>query len=113
MFSTIIYFRFNQTRKCFMITEQELYHLMFFIRIFYNYLFNEMYSSDVIRAYKGLLKEKEVLEASLSALTSVEKKTEDAGTEDQQNSSEKETESAQSDASANGHPKNNEQVIIF
>lgn len=72
-----------------------------------------MYSSDVIRAYKGLLKEKEVLEASLSALTSVEKKTEDAGTEDQQNSSEKETESAQSDASANGHPKNNEQVIIF
>lgn len=67
---------------------------------------------DVIRAYKGLLKEKEVLEASLSALTSVEKKTEDAGTEDQQNSSEKETESAQSDASANGHPKNNEQNAV-
>lgn len=82
----------------------------FSVNVFYNGLFNQIYSSDVIRAYKGLLKEKEVLEASLSALTSVEKKTEDAGTEVQQNSSEKESESAKSDATANSQQKNNEQV---
>lgn len=71
-----------------------------------------MYFSDVIRAYKGLLKEKEVLEASLSALTSVQTKTENADTEVQQNSTEKENGSAQSEASANSQQKDNEQVII-
>ncbi|XP_042888482.1 GRIP and coiled-coil domain-containing protein 1-like isoform X2 [Penaeus japonicus] len=67
---------------------------------------------DVIRAYKGLLKEKEVLEASLSALTSVQTKTENADTEVQQNSTEKENGSAQSESSANSQQKDNEQNAV-
>lgn len=70
--------------------------------------------TDVVRAYKGLLKEKEALEASLSALAETQSSKSDNTTDaEKPGSSVRETDLQQGDEVTEAQSKDDSKVCIF